>query len=67
MSEAVKRNSHLGTVAGQPQCSGVGVVVCVYTRVHKVKWSILVCSFVSAAAINEFSGQTVLALSVELP
>lgn len=38
-----------------------------YTRAHKVKWSILVCSFVSAAAINEFSGQTVLALSVELP
>lgn len=38
-----------------------------YTCVHKAEWSIPVCSFVSAAAINEFAGQTVLALSIELP
>lgn len=38
-----------------------------YTCVHKLKLSVLVCSFASAAATNEFAGQTVLALSAELP
>lgn len=65
--EAARRLFHPGTVARRPECSGVRITACVCICVPKVKWSVNVCSYVSAADRNESAGHLDLAVSVELP